>query len=231
MSIAPLHVARVFPTCAGASEGESGASFLPFLQSFETSHSIDADSTVTCLVHGHVVESQSVGCSLEESRCDRVIETPDFPHQISTLQLGQELVDPLKPALVHEDRPLTHFCFGGYSNFGNCNHDHPETTRADFGTGHGSFSSLVSLSSSLPAGWPSTRALSRASTSRLLEFITLFTKNATVGVGHRIADLWQGLTLDGCLASGGRARNRATWTVFVDLHETLCVAGFCITPR
>ena len=31
-------------------------------------------------------------------------------------------------------------------------------------------------------------------------------------------------------ASGGGARNRATWTIFVDPHETLCVAGFCTTP-
>ena len=37
----------------------------------------------------------------------------------------------------------------------------PDTARADFGTGCGTFSSLVSLSSSSPSGWPCTRATSR----------------------------------------------------------------------
>ena len=64
----------------------------------------------------------------------------------------------------------------------------PETTRADFGTGHGPFSSLVSLSSSLPAGWPCTRATSRASTSRQLDTFTFCRQDTTFGVGHRITD-------------------------------------------
>ena len=48
------------------------------------------------------------------------------------------------------------------------------------------------------------------------------------GIGLQISG--KKLTLDGRLASGGGARNRAAWTVFLDLHETLCVACFCITP-
>ena len=107
----------------------------------------------------------------------------------------------------------------------------PETTRADFGTGVGSFSSLVSLSSSLTAGWPRTRATTRASFSRLLEFVQLFRQAATAGVGHRTADFWQRLTPEWRLASRGEDRNRESWTIFIDLHETLCVADFCTTDH
>ena len=58
----------------------------------------------------------------------------------------------------------------------------PDTTSADFGTGSGPFSSLVSLCSSLPAGWPCTRATSRASSSRLFDTATFFRQDTIVGV-------------------------------------------------
>ena len=68
---------------------------------------------------------QSVGCPLEQFRCDKAIEIPDLLYQISKLQPGQRLVVPLKPTLVRKDRPIAEFCFGGYSNFGKCDHDRP----------------------------------------------------------------------------------------------------------
>ena len=81
--------------------------FLHFLQSSETPHSLDTGSFVTCLVHGHLaLSTKSVGCRREQHCCGRVIEVPDFLFRISCLECGQELVDPLTPALVHEDRPI-----------------------------------------------------------------------------------------------------------------------------
>ena len=61
----------------------------------------------------------------------------------------------------------------------------PDTTRADFGTGRGPLSSLVSLSSSLPAGWPCTRSTSRVSSSRLFETATFFRQDTSFGFGTR----------------------------------------------
>ena len=40
-----------------------------------------------------------------------------------------------------------------------------------------------------------------------LGIVTAFRQDATIAVGRQIADFWQGLTLDGRLASGGVARN------------------------
>ena len=71
----------------------------------------------------------------------------------------------------------------------------------------GPLSSLVSLSSSLPAGWPFSRATSRASSSRLFDADTFFRQDTSFRVGHRSTDLWQGLTCKGRLESGGGARN------------------------
>ena len=45
--------------------------------------------------------------------------------------------------------------------------------------------------------------------------------------GHQITDFWQGLALDGCLASGREARIRAIWALFIDLRGTSCVTSFC----
>ena len=59
----------------------------------------------------------------------------------------------------------------------------PETTCAGFGTNSGLFSSLVSLSSSLPAGWPCTRAPSRVSSTRLFDAATCFRRDISFGVG------------------------------------------------
>ena len=56
----------------------------------------------------------------------------------------------------------------------------PETDRAGFGTCDRPLASLVSLSSSLSAGWPCTCASFRASSSRLLKIATLFRQDATV---------------------------------------------------
>ena len=81
---ATLHV-----VVCDTAENFSLISFLHHLQKFETSHSIDAGHTVTCLVHGH------------------------------------ELVDSLKPALVHDDRPIADPCLDRHSSLGNCDHDRP----------------------------------------------------------------------------------------------------------
>ena len=70
----------------GSVESPSLVSVLRFLESSETSHSIDAGHTVTCLVH------------------------------------DQDLVDSLKPALVHDDRPIADSCLGRHSSLGNCDH-------------------------------------------------------------------------------------------------------------
>ena len=110
-------------------------------------------------------------------------------------------------------------------------HDRPACAdgRADFGTGNCPFSLLVSPSSSLPAGWPSTRATPRACSSRFFKIVTLFRQDTSFGIGHRIAGFWQGPTSDGRLASGGGAGNRQLGQFFVNLHETLRVAVFCTT--
>ena len=92
-------------------------SYSHFLQSSEILYPIDAGSTVTRLVH-----SQSVGCSLEHFCCCKVIEIPDLLLWISC---GQELVDPLTPALVREDRPIADSCYSGSSSFGSCDTDRP----------------------------------------------------------------------------------------------------------
>ena len=59
-------------------------------------HPIDAASLVDA------VELQRNGCCVEYFCCC-VFEIPDFLLRISCLEFGQELVAPLKPALVHED--------------------------------------------------------------------------------------------------------------------------------
>ena len=96
-----------------------------------------------------------------------------------------------------------------------------EITLADFGTDNSPFPSLVALTS-LPVGWPQFRGTTRANFPRLVEFVIRFSQGAAAGVEQRIADVGQELTLDGRLASGGGARNRAVWIVCVGLHETLC---------
>ena len=100
-------------------------SILNFLQRSKSTHRIDASATVTCLVHGHVAESHRVGCCFEYVRRCWVIEIPDPLFQISTLQPGQELVDPLKTALVHEDQPIADSCLGRHSSFECSGHDRP----------------------------------------------------------------------------------------------------------
>ena len=77
-----------------------------FLQSSDTAHSLDAGFTVTRVVHGRGAEPQRVGCRREQHCCGKVIESPDCLLQISCPEFGQELADPLKSALVHEDRPV-----------------------------------------------------------------------------------------------------------------------------
>ena len=67
-----------------------------------------------CQLHCDVIGTWS--CPWVESveqfcRC-KVIETPEPPFRICILQPGQELVDPLKPALVHEDRPIADTSLG-----------------------------------------------------------------------------------------------------------------------
>ena len=59
-----------------------------------------------------------------------------------------------------------------------------ESTCASFGTNNGKFSSLASLSSSLPAGWPPTRATLRASSSRLFDTPTFFRRDISFGARH-----------------------------------------------
>ena len=100
--------------------------------------------------------------------------------------------------------------------------------RADFGTGIGPLSSLVPPSSSLPAGRPCIRATSRASPSRLLDIVTFFRQDTTFNVGHPITDFWEGLTLDGRLASGGGPRIQVVWALIIDLRETPCVTRRCV---
>ena len=51
--------------------------------------------------------------------------------QILTLQPGQELVDPLKPTLVHEDRPIADPCLGRHSSFESCDHDKPTREKSN----------------------------------------------------------------------------------------------------
>ena len=88
-------------------------SFLHFLQSWETAHPIDAGSSGT----SHAAESQSVCCTFEHYCCCKVIEIPDVLHRFSCFECGQELVDPLKPALVHKGRLIADPSFGGHSSF------------------------------------------------------------------------------------------------------------------
>ena len=104
-------------------------SFLHFFQSCDTSYLIDAGSTVTRLVHGPAAESQNVGCSLEHFCCCKLIEMTDPLFHVSTLQPGQVLVDPSKPALVHEDRPIAESCLSRNSSFGSCDHDRPTSEK------------------------------------------------------------------------------------------------------
>ena len=59
-----------------------------------------------------------------------------------------------------------------------------------------------------------------------LQLVTTARSSSTSGARHRVTDFWQELTLNGRLTSGRGARNRATWTIFVDLCETLYMAGF-----
>ena len=47
----------------------------------------------------------------------------DVGSTVTCLVHGQELVDSLKPALVHEDRFFAVLCFGGHSSCGRCDHD------------------------------------------------------------------------------------------------------------
>ena len=95
-------------------------SSLHFLQSSETAHPIEAGSTVTRLVHG-----KSVGCRLEHFCSCRVIEIPELFLRSLCLESEQELVDPSKQALVHEDRPIDP-CLSGHSSFGSCDYDRPK---------------------------------------------------------------------------------------------------------
>ena len=59
--------------------------------------------------------------SLEQSR-DEI--SYDF-YQASTLKLETELVDPLRPAMVHEHPPIADSRLGRYSRFVRCDHDRP----------------------------------------------------------------------------------------------------------
>ena len=43
-----------------------------------------------------------------------ITEVPDFLLRISCLESGQELVDPVKPTLVHKDRSIADSCLGRY---------------------------------------------------------------------------------------------------------------------
>ena len=100
----------------------SPTSFQHFSQSSETPQSIDARTFVTCLVHRCAVESQSVSWHREHYCCGTAVEISDFLLPISCVECGQELVDPLKPALDHEDRPDADSCLGRHSNFGRCDY-------------------------------------------------------------------------------------------------------------
>ena len=85
----------------------------------------------------------------------------------------------------------------------------PEIAHANIGTGNNLFSSLVSQSTSWPAVNSSKLRYQRRADGKFLER----TNSLSTGA-------WR-------LEKG---RTRSTWTVFVDLHKTLCVAGFCTTP-
>ena len=58
-----------------------------------------------------------------------LLQSSETPHPIDAgstvtcLVHGQELADPLKPALVHEDRPIADSCLGGYSSSGSHRRD------------------------------------------------------------------------------------------------------------
>ena len=101
--------AAAFVVSCDTAERSPLTSSLHFLQSSETAHPTD--------------ESQSVASRLEHFCCCRAIESPDCLLRILCLECGQELADPLKPALVHEDRPIADSCLGRHSSFGNCDHD------------------------------------------------------------------------------------------------------------
>ena len=136
---------------------------------------------------------------------------------------------------------LTALCFSGSSNFPSRHVMRwstamrrrwwlrPEIDRADFGTSRSSISSLVFTVHLHASGLASISLTTCGNFPRLVKLVILLSQSTAAGVRHRTAEFWQELTFDRRLASGGAPRNRATWTSFVDLYETLCVAGFCTT--
>ena len=87
----------------------------------------------------------------------------------------------------------------------------PETTRADFGTGSGPLSSLVRCPPLCQRAGLELAQLPVPAPPRLLTHRhTSSDKDATLASGTG-SYFWQGLTLDGRLASGGGARSRAIW--------------------
>ena len=101
----------------------------------------------------------------------------------------------------------------------------PGCTRADFGTNNGCFRHWFRC---LPLCQRARLELAQAlvpSSRDSLNSARFSDKPPLLAPRHRDTDFCQELTLDGRLAPGGGARNRGTWTIFVDPYETLCVAG------
>ena len=79
------------------------------------------------------------------------------------------------------------------------------------------------------------------SSLRLMGIVTHFEQDATVGIEYRVADFWQGLTLDGRLASGEGAKSsnsdsfhRSSWDSVLDVllcHSQLTTTSSAIHPE
>ena len=100
-------------------------SFLDFLQSAEnrTRSMLAPLSRVWYMVKP--LNLKASVAVLNNVAAGREIEIPDFLLRISRLECGQDLVGPLKPALVHDNGPIEDSSLGKYSRFVSCDHDRP----------------------------------------------------------------------------------------------------------
>ena len=77
------------------------------------------------VVSRDTAESLPMTSSLHFLQSSETTHPIDTGSTVTLLVYGQELVDSLKPALVHEDRPIADSCLIRHSSFGSCDHDRP----------------------------------------------------------------------------------------------------------
>ena len=70
----------------------------------------------------HVVSRDRADSSSHSLQSSETLYPIDAGSTVTCLVHGQELVDSMKPALVHEDRPIVDPCLGRHSSFGSCDH-------------------------------------------------------------------------------------------------------------